>query len=84
MLHVPREWLGIGIPDRAQRREEPARAAESDTRDHGRLLPFRNGLRAAVTIHPSAILRSITDAQRHTAMAEFVDDLRAVAEVLEA
>lgn len=53
------------------------------TRDHGRLLPFRNAVQATVTIHPSAILRSPTDAQRQASMDVFVDDLRIVAKLLQ-
>lgn len=52
------------------------------TRDHGRRLPFHGDLHATVTMHPSAILRSPSDAQRHAAMAEFVEDLKNVAEAL--
>lgn len=54
------------------------------TRDHGRLLPLRENLQAAVTIHPSAVLRSRTDEQRRAQMAGFVDDLLLVAELLQA
>jgi uracil-DNA glycosylase len=52
------------------------------TRDHGRLLPSDRAPYATVTIHPSAILRSPTDEQRRAAMDGFVEDLRAVADVL--
>ncbi len=53
------------------------------TRDHGRLLPTDRAPCATVTIHPSAILRMQTDEQRHVAMDGFVEDLRAVGEMLE-
>jgi uracil-DNA glycosylase len=52
------------------------------TRDHGLLLPFDRAPYAMVTIHPSAILRTQTDEQRHAAMDQLVTDLRAVAAVL--
>jgi DNA polymerase len=52
------------------------------TRDHGRLLPTDRAPYATVTIHPSAILRSQTDEQRHAAMDQFIDDLRTVAALL--
>lgn len=53
------------------------------TRDHGRDLPTDRAPFATATIHPSAILRSQTDEQRHAAMEQFVEDLRVVARKLE-
>jgi uracil-DNA glycosylase len=52
------------------------------TRDHGKLLPYDKAPYALVTVHPSSILRVPTDEDRHAAMERFVEDLRAVAEVL--
>jgi len=52
-------------------------------RDHGRLLPLQAGVQVTVTMHPAVILRSPGEDQRHAAMAEFVEDLRSVAEVLQ-
>jgi uracil-DNA glycosylase len=54
------------------------------TRDRGILLPTtRPATHAAVTIHPSAILRMPTDADRSVAMRALIDDLRRVAAVLD-
>lgn len=52
------------------------------TRNHGQFLPCERAPYATLTLHPSAILRSPTEEQRHSAMEEFVADLRKVAEVL--
>jgi DNA polymerase len=52
------------------------------TRDRGRLLPTTLARHATVTVHPSSILRSRTDEDRHAAMDAFVQDLRAVARLL--
>lgn len=52
------------------------------TRDHGLLLPFPRADYATVTIHPSAILRTQTDEQRHAAMDQLVEDLHTVAALL--
>ena len=46
------------------------------------LLPSNRAPAAMATIHPSAILRTETDEQRHNAMALFVADLRLAAEKL--
>lgn len=42
----------------------------------------RDGVRLSATVHPSSILRG-PDEQRKAAMADFVDDLRAVAALLD-
>ncbi|HWI39916.1 MAG TPA: UdgX family uracil-DNA binding protein [Verrucomicrobiae bacterium] len=52
------------------------------TRDRGRFLQSPRAPHATLTIHPSAILRSPTEEERHAAMRGFVEDLRRVAEVL--
>ncbi len=53
------------------------------TRERGRLIEG-TGLAPVVlaTVHPSSILRAPTEAERHAAYAEFVRDLRPVAERL--
>lgn len=52
------------------------------TRDHGQFIPTDRAPYATVTIHPSAILRSRSDQERHAAMEQFVADLRIVSAVL--
>ncbi len=52
------------------------------TRDHGRFFPSKLAPAVMATIHPSAILRTETEEQRHTAMELFVADLRVAAEKL--
>lgn len=52
------------------------------TRNHGRLLESHRATYAIATTHPSSILRTETDEQRHQAMSGLVADLRVVAEVL--
>ncbi len=49
------------------------------TRDRGRLLESPLAPVAAVTVHPSALLRLRDDDERHAALDELVDDLRLVA-----
>ncbi len=53
------------------------------TRDRGTVMPSPDGLPVLVTIHPSALLRTLDrpDAERNR--ARFVDDLRKIAEFLE-
>ncbi len=52
------------------------------TRDRGRLLPSPFAPFATATVHPSSILRSRTDEERHQAMESFIEDLKVVAAVL--
>lgn len=52
------------------------------TRDRGRFLPTDRVPYAAVTIHPSAVLRMPSDEERHAAMESFIADLRLVADAL--
>jgi uracil-DNA glycosylase len=52
------------------------------TKDRGRLLESPLAPIAAVTIHPSALLRLRDSDERHDAFAELVDDLRVVKEAL--
>jgi DNA polymerase len=53
------------------------------TRDRGQIRPWRDGTAAAVTVHPSSILRSPGDADRAAALEAFTADLAAVAKFLE-
>ncbi len=52
------------------------------TQDHGRFLPSTLAPHVTVTIHPSAILRAISEEDRRRAMEGFVEDLRRIADVL--
>ena len=52
------------------------------TRDHGRILSSELAPYATVTVHPSSILRSQTDEQRHQSMSEFINDLKTAAKIL--
>lgn len=52
------------------------------THDHGRFLASDYAPYAAVTLHPSAILRAQTEEEREKAMDSFVEDLKMIAEVL--
>ena len=52
------------------------------TRDRGRALDSELAPHVMVTVHPSAILRSRTDAERAEAYEAFVSDLRGVAAAL--
>jgi uracil-DNA glycosylase family protein len=53
------------------------------TRDRGRLLETELAPAALATVHPSSILRAPDENSRRRERALFVDDLRAVAEVLQ-
>jgi uracil-DNA glycosylase len=53
------------------------------TRDRGRLLETELAPAALATVHPSSILRAPDEHSRRRERALFVDDLRAVAEVLQ-
>ncbi len=53
------------------------------TRDRGRLLETELAPAALATVHPSSILRAPDEDSRRRERALFVDDLRAVAEVLQ-
>jgi DNA polymerase len=52
------------------------------TRERGRLLEPPFGVPTLATIHPSAILRARSDAERHDELAAFVSDLRVAATAL--
>ncbi len=49
------------------------------TRHRGEVLSLPDGTRVTATVHPSSILRMPDEAARHTAMEEFVHDLRVAA-----
>jgi uracil-DNA glycosylase family protein len=51
-------------------------------KDRGRWLTTPFAAAVTVTVHPSSILRATDSEARHTAMAQFVADLRLVAEKL--
>jgi uracil-DNA glycosylase len=51
-------------------------------RDRGRPMESELAELVTITTHPSAILRSQDDAEREAAMAQFVDDLKSVAQWL--
>jgi uracil-DNA glycosylase family protein len=53
------------------------------TKDRGRLLESPLAPVAAVTVHPSALLRLRDADERHAAFDELVDDLRMVAQAIE-
>lgn len=53
------------------------------TRMRGRLMSWREGIRALATIHPSAILRAPDDAARHAELQRFIEDLRPVADAVD-
>jgi DNA polymerase len=52
------------------------------TADRGRFLPSDRAEYATVTVHPSAILRAPSEAERHSAMQGLIEDLERVAGVL--
>ena len=52
------------------------------TRERGRFVPSDLAPFVTATIHPSAILRTRTDAERYAEMRRFVDDLKRVERVL--
>jgi DNA polymerase len=52
------------------------------TKDRGRLLTSPLAPVAAVTIHPSALLRIRDEEERHDGFAALVEDLRTVSEAL--
>jgi len=54
------------------------------TKDHGRFVDSPLAPHVTATLHPSAILRRPTDAERRQEMRRFVADLRGVAKVLAA
>jgi uracil-DNA glycosylase family protein len=49
------------------------------TRDRGQIRPWRDGVHAALTVHPSSILRAPDEADRAAAFEAFAADLAAVA-----
>jgi uracil-DNA glycosylase len=51
------------------------------TKDRGELLPFRDGVQAVITTHPSAVLR-MRDDDRKAAFEQLVDDLTVVAQAV--
>lgn len=50
----------------------------------GQLLPFREGVMIAATVHPSSILRAPDDESRHREMQLFINDLRVIAKFMQA
>lgn len=56
----------------------------SINRDRGKVLPFRETLKAFITFHPSAILRAVEDKDRHRMKRLFVNDLRKAADFIAA
>lgn len=48
--------------------------------ERGRVIRQDSAVPVAITVHPSSILRSRDEEERHRALAEFVDDLRAAAQ----
>lgn len=52
------------------------------TRQRGQVLDGPSSVPVLATVHPAAIVRLQDDADRHAAMAGFVDDLRRVADAL--
>ena len=54
------------------------------TQQRGQLLPFRDGVTIAATVHPSSILRAPDDESRHREMQLFIDDLRVVSKFVQA
>lgn len=53
------------------------------TRDRGTILQSPDGLPVLVTIHPSALLRTLNQPDAELNRARFVDDLKKIAEFLE-
>ena len=51
------------------------------TKDRGELLPYRDGVRAVITTHPSAVLR-MRDDDRKAAFEQLVEDLAVVAQAV--
>ena len=54
------------------------------TQQRGQLLPFREGVTVAATVHPSSILRAPDDEARHREMQLFIDDLRVISKFVQA
>jgi DNA polymerase len=54
------------------------------TQQRGQLLPFREAVKIAATVHPSSILRAPDDEARHREMQLFIADLRVIAEFVQA
>jgi uracil-DNA glycosylase len=54
------------------------------TQQRGQLLPFREGVTIAATVHPSSILRAPDGEARHREMQLLIADLRVVAKFLQA
>src|SRR5215469_15303209 len=52
------------------------------TQQRGQLLPFNTAPHILATVHPSSILRAQDDESRHREFEHFVNDLRAVTNVL--
>jgi uracil-DNA glycosylase len=51
------------------------------TKDRGQLLPFRDGVQAVVTTHPSAVLR-MRDDDRKAGFEQLIEDLAVVAQAV--
>lgn len=52
--------------------------------NRGKVLDVANGLRVFITVHPSALLRLQDDEERHSAYADFVNDLRTIGQLAKA
>jgi DNA polymerase len=48
----------------------------------GEAISLEDGTRAVITIHPSALLRTQDEAERHAAYAAFVKDLKVAARLV--
>ena len=53
------------------------------TKQRGQLLPFREGVAIAATVHPSSVLRAPDDEARHREMQLFIADLRVIAKLVQ-
>jgi DNA polymerase len=53
------------------------------TQQRGQLLPFREGVTIAATVHPSSILRAPDGEARHREMQLFIADLRVIAKFVQ-
>jgi len=54
------------------------------TQQRGQLMEYRGSTKIAATVHPSSILRAPDDDARHREMQLFVNDLRVIAEYVQA
>ena len=54
------------------------------TQQRGKLLPFRDGVTIAATVHPSSILRAPDEESRHREMQLFIADLQVISKFIKA